>query len=265
MRINPEPLQEIVGGKAHHLYQIQEKCLVPPFFVLSFDDPSEIHDAQVIHAIQEECRAQQFRLMAVRSSAQCEDSAQASFAGIFETVLGVRALEIIGAIERVLASVQKERVRDYSLSQGIDLGEIRMAVIVQKLLDSRVSGVCFTRRTRNDDTLLIEACYGLGEALVSGRVTADSYTMSRMSLSPFNESIGYQKIMLQTDQATATVSYVPVPFHQRNAKKLTRSELITIAETCLVLEGHLNFPAIDVEWAFEGTTLYILQARPYNG
>ena len=201
--------------------------------------------------------------MAVRSSAGCEDSSQASFAGMFKTVLGVRPSGIADAVVEVLESVYNKRVADYCESQGIVQDSISMAVIVQKMINSRVSGVCFTRLQNGSNHLLIEACYGLGEALVSGEITPDAYIVNRDSLSIIKESIGYQKVMRRWDGEKLALE--SMPFHKRNAKKLTYGQVGDVARTCLLIEERLGFCAADIEWAFEGDMLYVLQARPYTG
>lgn len=265
MWINPRPILLRIGGKAYQLCQLKRWCNVPPFFIIAFEDLQEISDSANQRKISEQCRSQGLDLMAVRSSASCEDSPQSSFAGMFKTVLGVRPPELIDAISEVLNSVFNRRVTDYCEAQGLAQDRIRMAVIIQKMINSRVSGVCFTRLQDNDNSLLLEACYGLGEALVSGKVTPDSYAVDRNSLSVMKESAGYQKVMLKMPTDDEKPAYEEVPFYKRNARKVTYSEVRAVADTCLLIEKHLDFVAADVEWAYEKATLWILQARPYTG
>jgi pyruvate,water dikinase len=265
MWINPRPTLSRVGGKAYQLYRIKRWCKVPPYFVIAFENMHEISDPENQHEVVEECHNQKFDSMAVRSSASCEDSPQASFAGMFKTVLGVRPFELINAVTKVLNSVSDKRVADYCEAQGIDQNNIRMAVIVQKMINSRVSGVCFTQTQHDRNSLIIEACYGLGEALVSGKITPDSYIIDRDKLSIIKESVGYQKVMVRMPGDNGKTVYEEIPFHKRNAKKLTYDQVGAVAKKCLLIEKHLDFGAVDVEWAFEGDILYILQARPYSG
>jgi len=265
MRINPIPTLSRIGGKAYQLCRLKQLCNVPSFFVIAFEDPKESLDPTNQRAIIEQCRNQKFDLMAVRSSASCEDSPQTSFAGMFKTVLGVRPPELIDAVSEVLNSVFNKRVADYCEAQSLDPKKIKMTVIVQKMIHSRVSGVCFTRLQNDTNSLIIEACYGLGEALVSGKINPDSYIIDRNSLSVIKESIGYQKVMLKISEDNRKPIYEEVPFYKRNSKKLIYNECKGIAKTCLLIEGHLNFCVADVEWAFEDNVLYILQARPYTG
>jgi pyruvate, water dikinase len=263
--INPRPTLSRVGGKAYQLYRLKRWCNVPPFFVIAFENSQEIYDIQNRNLIMEQCRDQKFDLMAVRSSATCEDSPQASFAGMFKTVLGARPSELIGAVTEVLNSVSSERVADYCEAQGLVQNKIQMAVIVQKMVNSRVSGVCFTHLQNNSEPILLEACYGLGEAIVSGKVTPDSYVVDRDNLSVITESTGYQKLALTMRGDSKKPAYEEVPFYKRNARKLTYDEVRAIAHTCLLIEKRLAFRAADIEWTFEKDVLYILQARPYLG
>jgi pyruvate,water dikinase len=266
MQINPESELSRIGGKAYYLCQLKKWCNVPPFFIVVFEDPQEILDPKKQRMILEYCRNQELNLMAVRSSASCEDSLQASFAGMFETVLCVQPPELIQAISIVLNSVSGKRVADYCEAQGIPRNKIRMAVIIQKMLHSRISGVCFTRLQNQANFLILEACYGLGEALVSGKVTPDSYIIDRRTMSVIGENTGYQKIMpTLADNNGWKLVYEEIPFHRRNSRKLSYDDVKNIARTCMKVESHLHFDAADIEWALEEDNLYMLQARPYTG
>jgi len=138
-------------------------------------------------------------------------------------------------------------------------------VIVQKMINSRVSGVCFTKLQNGSEPVLVEACYGLGEALVSGKVSPDSYVVDRSNLSVIRESIGYQKAMLTMRGHSEKPAYEEVPFYKRNARKLTHDQIKAIGQTCLLIEKRLSFGAADIEWTYERDILYVLQARPYLG
>jgi pyruvate,water dikinase len=103
----------------------------------------------------------------------------------------------------------------------------------------------------------------LGEALVSGQITPDSYVIDRSDLSIIKESIGYQRVMLKIIKDKPKPFYEDVPFHKRNARKLTLNQVKNIAQVCLSVEKKLDFNIADIEWTFEADILYILQARPY--
>lgn len=261
MQINPEPDLLKVGGKAYHLYRLQEVCDVPSFFTVSFEHEGEIDSPAVQQELLDYCEKQGFDLVAVRSSATLEDSSRASFAGLFETILNVKSTELIPAINTVLASVSSDRVGEYRAAQGLSDSHLGMSIIVQKMVFSRISGVCFTRVAYESNSLIVEACFGLGEVIVSGKITPDTYIIDRKTLFTLSQNIGYQKIML----LPAIAGYQDVPIYRRNARKMTDAELKAVAITGLSIEEHLSMDSVDIEWAFEDNMLYILQARRYTG
>ena len=105
---------------------------------------------------------------AVRSSANVEDGHDASFAGIFESRLGISVNALEEAVRQVLNSAASDRVALYSETHGYRTGEISMSVVIQRMVDADRSGVCLTHREQDDDVAIVEAVYGLGELLVSG-------------------------------------------------------------------------------------------------
>ena len=264
MEINPPSHPEKLGGKAFQLYRLREICRVPPFFVLSFDSPADIENADVQRAINQQWADSGFTFAAVRSSASVEDSASQSFAGIFESILGVCSSNLIGAIERVLKSTESPRVQTYLEAHGLSAPHIRMNVIVQKLLAARTAGVSITRLHQSKNQVVVEACFGLGEALVSGKVPADTYFVNRDDLSIEQKKVAYQSVSLSLDEAGMT-SYRPIPFFRKTAQKLTDREIKEVAELALLIENRLSLFPADIEWAFEENALFILQARRFTG
>lgn len=265
MEINPKHLLSKIGGKAYQLNRLKELVEVPTYFVVSFENPLEIKISAVQKAVMDECKTRNFSLMAVRSSAVGEDSAKASFAGMFETALCINPSHLIGAITKVLNSVYNQRVKDYCETHGFNPDSIKMSVIVQEMVHSRISGVCLTR-IKDGQVLLVEACYGLGEPLVSGKITPDSYIVDRQTLTVLDESIGYQKLKLEiSNKDSKRLIYEEIPFHQRNSRKLSDDEIREICETGLRIERVLHFGTADIEWAFTADRLYILQAREFTG
>ncbi len=262
MRINPKVTIENVGGKGYQLSYMKDFCPVPDFFILRFDKNDEIDRAGVQNKILKHFKEQGFNLVSVRSSATLEDSSSASFAGMFETELNVTGETLIPAIKKVLLSVQDLRVKQYCQLNNLDYTAIHMRVIVQKMVQSRVSGVCFTRENRTSNTLLMEACYGLGEALVSGLVTPDTYRVDRDTLTILSKNIGFQKTMVGVN---GTQEVTPVPFHKRNAKKLTDLEIEELTKMGMLIEKKMGYFAADIEWAYEGSKSFFLQVRPLVG
>lgn len=255
MLINPNCNLDNLGGKGYNLNLLKSICDVPEFFVIKFDSSEEIEDKEVQKQILDFYRKNKYNLVSVRSSATVEDSDQASFAGMFDSVLNVKENMLINAIKKVINSVKANRVIEYCKVKNINYSKIDMRVIVQKMVNSRVSGVCFTRTFESNQSMMIEACLGLGEALVSGRVTPDNYIVDKDTLGIDDSSIGYQNIMLKN------TNYEEVPLKERNSKKLTDQEIQNLIKVSLQIDESLNFNGADIEWAIEDNKLYILQAR----
>ena len=238
-----------LGGKGYQLTQLAKICEVPPFFVISGKES----DKEILA----EFDKHGFDLVSVRSSATVEDGVNASFAGMFETKLNVVREGLIDAIKEVLNSVNSSRVHEYCRLNNIDAKTVEMRIIVQKMVNSRISGVAITRESRESDSMIIEVCHGLGEYLVGGLVTPDTFITCRNTLKVKSKNIGYQGKMLTRDGEKN------VPFFLRNCAKITDDELTELAKTCLMIEKKMKYKSADIEWAFEGDKLYILQSRPF--
>jgi len=180
--------------------------------------------------------------VAVRSSATAEDLPGHSFAGQYETILDVRSLEVcLDAIKKCWASLWTERAYEYRRRNGIDHGQVEMAVIVQKLVPARASGVLFTADpvSARTDRVIIDACLGLGDALVSGRAAADHFIVSKRGLSIVTQEAGAAGQAPALDRATVR-------------------ELVKLARR---VERRLGSPQ-DIEWAVADSKIYLLQSRP---
>lgn len=249
-----------IGGKAANLCRLKQFCTVPDFFVLRLGSPDELDDAGNQRQIRDECERRGFGLLAVRSSASCEDSNAATFAGVFETRLGVSVDKVVEAVRVVLESRSRPRVHDYRNSIRVPSASTRMHAIVQRLIPARVSGVCITRMP-DDRTMVIEACLGLGEALVGGRTVPDRCLADRATLRIIQRVISYQHSEVTVNPELNGLESHPLPFHRRNAPKLTQQEMEAVASMALLIEQKLGFACADVEWSYSDTALYILQAR----
>ena len=258
MIINSKITNDNLGGKGYQLSLLNNICSVPEFFIVSFDSFNEINNSDIQNKILEYYNKMNFNLVSVRSSATVEDGVNNSFAGMFETELNVNKDGLIEAIQSVVLSAKSDRVKEYCKLNNIDFNNLKMRVIIQKMVDSRISGVCFTRTTDNLNSMLIEVCLGLGEALVSGNVTPDTLLVHRDSLEVEKQVIGYQKNMLTLSEK----EYMDVPSYKIGKRKITNKEIEELVKTALKIERDLNYKAVDIEWAFENNKLYILQARP---
>jgi pyruvate,water dikinase len=206
-------------------------------------------------------------LVAVRSSATAEDLPEASFAGQQRTFLNVEGgKEVVAAVQECWASLFEPRAIFYRHQQGFDHFQVGIAVPVQKMIQSQASGVMFTLEpvTSDSDKIVIEAVYGLGEAIVSGEVTPDLYVVDKDSLKILNRKTVVQESQLIKNPAASAKEaniWVPLPTSAQSQQKLTDSEIIKLAWLGKQIEGHYRFPQ-DIEWAKEDNKIYIVQTRP---
>lgn len=199
--------------------------------------------------------------VAVRSSACAEDSETASFAGQQETYLHVRGADLVlQRIRDCWASFFTERALFYRSRKGA-LEDLGMAVVVQRMVDADVAGVLFTiDPTRNRrDRMVVEAVFGLGEAVVSGHVTPDHYVLAR------DGTVKKRRLTTQpyavTRDPAGGIREEPLPEERGGAETLDDEQLRRLAEVGRRLEERLGRPQ-DIEWAIEGGELFVLQARP---
>lgn len=199
--------------------------------------------------------------VAVRSSACAEDGEVASYAGQQDTYLNVRgADQVLHYVNRCWASFFGTRALFYRRLKG-SLQDLGMAVVVQRQLDADKAGVMFTidpvRRRR--DQLLIEAAWGLGEAVVSGAVIPDQYIVARDGRLKKAQVSRQDKMVVR--RADGGTEEVELSEDQATSQVLDEAELSQLVELGLRAEEIFGGPQ-DVEWAFENGSLYLLQSRP---
>ncbi|MDH7596208.1 MAG: phosphoenolpyruvate synthase [Methanothrix sp.] len=201
--------------------------------------------------------------VAVRSSATAEDLPDASFAGQQETYLNVRGADaVFEAVKKCWASLYGARAIFYRVEQGFEHEKVNLSAIVQKMVDSEKSGVMFSSQPSTGEPLVvIEAAWGLGEAVVSGSVSPDNYVVDRSSKKIVHKMIATKEIMIVRDPVTSKTVTVSVPPEKREAQVLTESEILDLAKYAEILERHYGIPQ-DIEWGIEKNKIYILQSRP---
>jgi pyruvate,water dikinase len=198
------------------------------------------------------------RPVAVRSSATAEDLPNASFAGQQESFLNVLGyVEVVKRVQDCWASLFSARAIFYRQEQGFDHFKVGIAVPVQAMIESEVSGIMFSVNpiTNNKSQISIEAGYGLGQTIVSGEVTPDQYLISK-----FDFKILDRNISKQTWKLTIK-GKVPVLKIYEQKQKLQDELIIRLAKIGKMIEDHYKFPQ-DMEWAMEAKRLYIVQSRP---
>lgn len=255
-----------VGGKAASLGELSKAGFpVPPGFAIIGQAFIDFRGKQISDEFMNEVM-EQFDLLSteyvsVRSSALAEDGVDASWAGQMETYLNVTRNQVIEKIRECWDSADSERAKVYAEQNSTKSEDLVVGVVVQKMIDSEVAGVMFTRNpvSGDDAELLIEAAYGLGEGVVSGEITPDSYIVNRDTLKLANLSVYKQNQMVaRVNGQTIMIDVRPDLAQQQKLDEIT---ILSLAEIGLAIEKHYVSPQ-DVEWAAVEGELFILQSRP---
>jgi len=207
-------------------------------------------------------------LVAVRSSATAEDIESASFAGQQDTYLNVERSQLFEKIKLVWASLFNERAIEYRKSKGIDSSKVEMAVVIQKMVNSRSSGVMFTLNPANGDRnfIVIESSWGLGEAVVGGMVTPDEVVISKHDLKIVDRRISKKNLKIIYDPHLKANRELEIQGKESESPSITDEEAIELAKLAVKIEKHYEVP-MDIEWAIDGDltfpdNVFIVQARP---
>ena len=201
--------------------------------------------------------------VAVRSSATAEDLPDASFAGQQETYLNVRGIdEVLARVKSCYASLWGNRAVCYRYNQGYDQLSVALAVVIQEMVESEKSGVLFTVNpiTHNTEEMQINASYGLGESVVSGRVTADSYLCDKKGKLRSCQIGSKQTQIIYADGAGTDTKEVPVSAKMQQERCLNEQEITALCAEAVRVENHYGQP-MDIEWGINNGSVYILQAR----
>ena len=282
----------LLGGKASKLLELQQ-CgqPVPPFYVISAEcfrdvvegengnrataaDPATrgpcVEEAVIGEDLKAAVREVHARCIpagsavAVRSSAVAEDGTEHSFAGIYESVLGVRKEDRLwNAVRQVWAGAFGERAMSYRRRLGLMAADCGMAVIVQQMIDARRSGVCFTCNpvTGAADEIVIHSLFGMGEGLVSGGLPADSFVVAKSTRKVRSEVIQKSE-QLVPDDGSGGLRRIDVEESERGRASLSEEQIGTVVDAALAIEEYFGEPQ-DIEFCFDAAgELFILQARP---
>ena len=206
-------------------------------------------------------------LVAVRSSATAEDLPEASFAGQQSTYLNIDdEKRVVDAVHSCWASLFEARAIFYREEQGFDHFKVGIAVPVQRMVQSEASGVMFTVEpvTSATDEIVIEAIYGLGEAIVSGEENPDLYVVDKESLSIISKKLSRQgrKLIINPDRRDKNANiWALVTASAQTLQKIADEDITALAGIGKRIEKHYGFPQ-DIEWAKEGKEIFIVQTRP---
>lgn len=202
------------------------------------------------------------QFVAVRSSATSEDSSSAAWAGQLESYLNTTKRGLLNNVKRCWASLFTPRAIFYRFEKKLEKTKISVAVVIQKMINSEVSGIAFSVHpvTQNKQQVLIESGFGLGETIVSGQITPDSFVINKKGLEIGEKQLNYKKKMLirSSDGRNQLISLNET---KGKSPSLNDSEVKRIAGLILQIENHYKFP-VDVEWAKENNRFYIVQSRP---
>jgi phosphohistidine swiveling domain-containing protein len=236
-----------LNGAANAIGALFAKAIMPP---------------EVAIAIREAYSAFQEPPVAVRSSATAEDLPGASFAGQMDTYLNIRGADaLLAAVRRCWSSLWSARAIAYRANQGIAPAAVALAVVVQELLAADAAGVLFTANPVNGrrDQMVIDGCWGLGEALVSGQVTPDHWVVNARIGAVLQAHVARKEAMT-VRQETGTV-VLPVPVALREKPVLDEAQVAVLTDLGRQVAAHYGAPQ-DIEWTLAQGRLYLVQARP---
>ena len=260
-----------VGGKGLNLgkltragFQVpQGFCVTTDAYRSSVQDMSEqnagaIKNLELSQELIAEIRTAREKLktatVAVRSSATAEDLAEASFAGQQDTFLNVASDELLDALKGCWASLWSERAIAYRQTQGITNEGLAMAVVIQEMCDADVSGVLFTVSPFSSDVSIVESNWGLGESVVSGAITPDSFYVSRETGEVLEKNVATKREMVT---AAGVGEVLPA---QQDVPSLTDVQLKELTQLGMQVETFYGKP-MDIEWALVNAQFVLLQAR----
>lgn len=246
-------LHKVKHDDINAVEQVSEKIRE---LVMDEEMPADI--AKEITAAFAKLRAKQ---VAVRSSATAEDSAIASWAGELESYLNVTKKDLLESVKKCWSSLFTPRAIFYRFDKKLHTIKVSVAVVVQQLIESEISGIAFTVHpvTKDHDQMVIEAGFGLGEAIVGGKVTPDTYVIHKKDWKLLEKHISEQNMMIVKAKQGTVEKEIPKP--KQGGQKLPDKDILRLAKLCQKIEEHYQYPQ-DIEWALHKGRLYILQSRP---
>jgi pyruvate,water dikinase len=244
--------------------ELQESAREIKKIIIETEIPDEI-SSLIIESYNALCHriGKENAFVAVRSSATAEDLPEASFAGQQDTYLNVKGPEdMIKYVRKCWASLFGARAIFYREENNFDHSKVYIAVVVQEMVDAEKAGVMFTvHPSTGEEKILIEGAWGLGEAVVSGTVTPDTYWVDKATAEILSKQISEKNIMFQKKSENGQTVKVPVPEDLKNKQVLNEDEIAQLVELGKRIQEHYQFPQ-DTEWAIENGKIFMLQSRP---
>lgn len=203
------------------------------------------------------------KYVAVRSSATAEDSKIDSWAGELESYLNTTKDLLLQNIKKCWASLFTPRAIFYRFERKLHKRKVSVAVVVQKMIESEISGVAFSVHpiTKDPNQMIIEAGWGLGEAIVLGKITPDAYVVDKKEKNIIDINISEQDKKIIRKSNDGELKEAEVLKDKINQQKLSGNQIMELAEIILNIEKHYGSPQ-DIEWAYKNNKFYIVQSRP---
>jgi len=200
--------------------------------------------------------------VAVRSSATAEDGAENAWAGQLDSFLNTKEEDLLIKVQRCWASLFTPRAIFYRFEKGLHATQISVAVVVQKMVNSEISGIAFSVHpvTEDKNQIIIEAGFGLGEAIVSGSITPDSYVIEKEPRKIIDKNVATQTRGLYRVQNGGN-EWISIDEPRASSQVLNDAQILELSNNILSIENHYGFPC-DIEWAYENGKFYIVQSRP---
>lgn len=235
--------------------------------VMSMELPDDLGSA--LAAACRELESGQTQPLAIRSSATGEDGDNASFAGLQDTILWVKGIDdVLEAVRKCWASLYTDESVSYRRRLAFPEQDVAMGVVVQLMVNARCAGVMFTRSPTTGDrsVIAIESSWGLGSALVSGEVTPDKVTLSKVTGAINKMVVSDKQVQHVPNPSGSGICTEPIPSELRNAPCLGDEELKALWQLAKRAEAHYGIP-VDIEWAIDvdstgGSDIQLLQCRP---
>ncbi len=230
--------------------------------ILSREMPRDIADE-----ISKSFKELDTRYVAVRSSATAEDGTDHAWAGQLESYLNTTEDDVLTKVKLCWSSLFTPRAIFYRFEKGLHATKISVAVVVQKMVNSELSGIAFSVHpvTEDRNQLIIEAGFGLGEAIVSGSVTPDSYVVEKEPRKILDINVSTQERGLYRSESNSKEhgnnEWRGIPEPKASSQVLNEKQILELSEIIVGIENHYGFPC-DIEWAYKDGKFYIVQSRP---
>ncbi|MDB5189763.1 MAG: PEP-utilizing enzyme mobile domain protein [Parcubacteria group bacterium] len=246
-------------GKVNHqeMHTVDHASEMIQGLILNVEMPTDLKEE-----IEKSFKDLNTEFVAVRSSATAEDGAEAAWAGQLDTFLNTTEETLLEKVRECWASLFTPRAIFYRFEKGMNLQKISVAVVVQKMVNSDTAGIAFSVHpvTEDHNQMIIEAGFGLGEAVVSGQVTPDSYVVTKSPRTIVDKNISEQAQGLYR-KAGGGSEWKDLPKEKGSSQVITDAQILSLSEVLITIENHYGFP-VDTEWAMENGELYIVQSRP---